>query len=102
MLEQQKPCGARFVDAKPDLVAKAARLMGLKVYKPSSPEVAELAKKLPVGQPYATGHAFVPHVRQSLYSDVRLSVRDHHACSVYNRSRVQNGVGPSGFISSLT
>ena len=27
--EQQKPCGARFVDAKPDLVAKAARLMGV-------------------------------------------------------------------------
>jgi hypothetical protein len=68
--EQQKPCGARFVDAKPDLVAKAAQLMGLKVYKPSSPEAAELAKKLPVGQLYATGRAFVPHVRQSLYSDV--------------------------------
>jgi hypothetical protein len=68
--EQQKPCGARFVDAKPDLVAKAAQLMGLKVYKPTSPEVAELAKKLPVGQLYATGRAFVPHVRQSLYSDI--------------------------------
>jgi hypothetical protein len=68
--EQQKPCGARFVDAKPDLVAKAAQVMGLKVYKPSSPEAAELAKKLPVGQLYATGRAFVPHVRQSLYSDV--------------------------------
>jgi hypothetical protein len=68
--EQQKPCGARFVDAKPDLVAKAAQVMGLKVYKPTSPEVAELAKKLPVGQLYATGRAFVPHVRQSLYSDV--------------------------------
>jgi hypothetical protein len=68
--EQQKPCGARFVGAKPDLVAKAAQLMGLKVYKPSSPEAAELAKKLPIGQLYATGRAFVPHVRQSLYSDV--------------------------------
>jgi hypothetical protein len=68
--EQQKPCGARFVDAKPDLVAKAAQLMGLKVYKPSSAEAAEAAKKLPVGQLYATGRAFVPHVRQSLYSDV--------------------------------
>jgi hypothetical protein len=68
--EQQKPCGARFIDAKPDLVAKAAQVMGLKVYKPSSPEAAELAKNLPVGQLYATGRAFVPHVRQSLYSDV--------------------------------
>ena len=35
--EQQKPCGARFVDAKPDLVAKAAQLMGLRVYKASVP-----------------------------------------------------------------
>jgi hypothetical protein len=68
--EQQKPCGARFVDAKPDLVAKAAQLMGLKVYKPTSPDVADVAKKLPVGQLYATGCAFVPHVRQRLYSDV--------------------------------
>jgi hypothetical protein len=68
--EQQKPCGARFVDAKPDLVAKAAQLMGLKVYEPNSPDVADVAKKLPVGQLYATGRAFVPHVRQSLYSDV--------------------------------
>jgi hypothetical protein len=48
--EQQKPCGARFVDAKPDLVAKAAQLMGLNVYKPSSPDIAEVAKKLPVGR----------------------------------------------------
>jgi hypothetical protein len=68
--EQQKPCGARFVDARPDLVAKAARLMGLKVYKATSPDVAEVAKKLPVGQLYATGRAFVPNVRQTLYSDV--------------------------------
>jgi hypothetical protein len=72
--EQQKPCGARFVGAKPDLVAKAAQLMGLKVYKPSSPEAAELAKKLPIGQLYATGRAFVPHVRQSLYSDVSVAL----------------------------
>jgi hypothetical protein len=27
----------------------------------------------------------------------RLSVRDHHARSVYDGSPVQNGVGPSGF-----
>ena len=68
--EQQKPCGARFVGAKPDLVAKAAELMGLKVYKASSPDVAEVAKKLPVGQLYANGRAFVPNVRQTLYSEV--------------------------------
>ena len=42
--EQQKPCGARFVGEKPDLVAKAAQLMGLSVYKASSPDVAELPR----------------------------------------------------------
>jgi hypothetical protein len=68
--EQQKPCGARFVDAKPDLVAKAAQLMGLKAYKAISPDVAEVAKKLPVGQLYANGRGFVPNIRQALYSDV--------------------------------
>ena len=78
--EQQKPCGARFVDAKPDLVAKAAQVMGLKVYKPTSPEAAELAKKLPVGQLYATGRAFVPHVRQSLYSDVIVALAAEPIC----------------------
>jgi hypothetical protein len=68
--EQQKPCGARFVGDKPDLVAKAADLMGLKVYKASSSDVAEVAKKLPIGRLYANGRAFVPNVRQTLYSDV--------------------------------
>ena len=72
--EQQKPCGARFVDAKPDLVAKAAQLMGLKVYKANSPDVAEVAKKLPVGQLYANGRGFVPNIRQTLYSDVLVAL----------------------------
>jgi hypothetical protein len=68
--EQQKPRGAKFIDAKPDLVTKAADLMGFKVYEASPPEVAELAKKLPVGRLYATGRRFVPNIRQSLYSDL--------------------------------
>src|SRR4051794_38118238 len=68
--KQQKPCGARFVDAKPALVAKAAQLMGLKVYKATSPDVAAVTKKLPVGQLYANGRGFVPNVRQTLYSEV--------------------------------
>src|SRR5258708_5689966 len=57
--EQQKPRGARFVGAKPDLVAKAAQLMDLKVYKAMSPDVAAIAKKLPVGRLYANGRGFV-------------------------------------------
>jgi hypothetical protein len=68
--DQQKPRGAKFVDAKPDLVSKAADLMGFNVYEASSPEIAELAKKLPLGRLYANGRGFVPNIRQSLYSDL--------------------------------
>jgi len=68
--EQQKPRGARFVDAKPDLVTKAADLLGFKVYEASPEDVAEYAKKLPLGRLYANGRGFVPNIRQSLYSDL--------------------------------
>jgi hypothetical protein len=68
--EQQKPRGARFIDTKPDLVTKAADLMGFKVYETSPPDVAEYAKKLPLGRLYANGRGFVPNIRQSLYSDL--------------------------------
>ena len=68
--EQQKPRGAKFVDAKLDLVTKAADLMGLKVYEATAEEVAELAKKLPAGRLYANGRGFVPNIRQALYSDL--------------------------------
>ena len=68
--EQQKPRGARFVDAKPDLVTKAADAMGFKAYEASPEDVAEYAKQLPLGRLYANGRGFVPNIRQSLYSDL--------------------------------
>jgi hypothetical protein len=68
--EQLKPRGATFVDAKPALVTKAADAMGFKVYEATPPEVAEYAKKLPLGRLYANGRGFVPNVRQDLYSDL--------------------------------
>jgi hypothetical protein len=68
--EQQKPRGARFLDARLDLVTKAADAMGFKVYEASSEDVAEAAKKLPLGRLYANGRGFVPNVRQDLYSDL--------------------------------
>ncbi len=68
--DQQKPRGARFVDGKPDLVTKAADLMDLKVYQATSEDVADIAKKLPVGRLYANGRGFVPNIRQDLYSEV--------------------------------
>jgi hypothetical protein len=68
--DQQKPRGARFVDANPSLVAKAAQLMDLNVYEAANGELADLAKKLPVGRLYSTGKGFVPNIRQTLYSEI--------------------------------
>jgi hypothetical protein len=84
--DQQKPRGARFVDAKPDLVAKTAELMNLKVYQTTSEDVATIAQKLPVGRLYANGRGFVPNIRQDLYSDlvVALALEPEAALSPAN------------------
>ena len=80
--QQQKPCGAQFVGDNPDLVAKAADLMDLKVYKATTPDLAAIAKKLPVGRLYANGRGFVPNVRQALYSDVIVELNDEPKLAV--------------------
>ena len=48
--------------------------MGFKVYEATREEVAEYAKKLPLGRLYANGRGFVPNIRQSLYSDLVVAV----------------------------
>jgi hypothetical protein len=53
-----------------DLVTKAAQLMDLRVYAAASEDLAALAKKLPEGRLYGNGRGFVPNVRQSLYSEI--------------------------------
>ena len=68
--EHHKPQGAQFPAADAELVAKAARLMDLKVYEAATEDLAALAKKLPVGRLYSNGRGFVPNVRQSLYSEI--------------------------------
>ena len=68
--EDQKPRAAQFPGADADLVAKAAQLMDLRVYRASTEDLAALAKKLPAGRLYSNGKGFVPNVRQSLYSEI--------------------------------
>ena len=68
--EHHKPQAARFPAADAELVAKAAQLMDLKVYEAATEDLAALAKKLPVGRLYGNGRGFVPNVRQSLYSEI--------------------------------
>jgi hypothetical protein len=76
--DQQKPRGARFVGADPDLVKKAAAALDLKVYEvaPSS-DLADVAKKLPVGRIHASGQGLVPNVGQDLYSEVLVALAVH-------------------------
>jgi hypothetical protein len=61
---------ARFPASDVELVAKAPQLMDLKVYEAASEDLAALAKKLPVGRLYGNGRGFVPNIRQSLYSEI--------------------------------
>jgi hypothetical protein len=68
--EDQKPRAARFPAADANLVAKTAHLMDLKVYEATTEELADLAKKLPLGRLYSNGKGFVPNVRQNLYSHI--------------------------------
>ena len=82
--DQQKPRGARFDHDKPGLVTKAAELIGLKVYDTSNPDVAAIAKKLPVGRLYANGRGFVPNIRQALYSDVIVTLAGRPQALVSN------------------
>jgi hypothetical protein len=67
--ENQKPRAARFPATDAALVAKAAQLMDLKVYEAATDDLAALAKKLE-GRLYGNGRGFVPNVRQSLYSEI--------------------------------
>ncbi len=70
MDEQGKSRAARFSSDQADLVAKAAKAMNLSVCKANGGDLAELAKKLPVGRLYATGRGFVPSVGRSLYGKI--------------------------------
>ena len=72
--ENHKPRAARFPAKDADLVTKAAQLMDLRVYEAASEDLAALAKKLPEGRLYGNGRGFVPNVRESLYSDIILTL----------------------------
>ena len=65
--QTSKPRAAAFASEQVQLATKAAELMKLRVLKVTSPELTELAARLPVGRIYASGHGFVPAVRANIY-----------------------------------
>ena len=65
--QANKPRAASFSGGEVEAATKAAELMKLRVLKVEGPQLTELAASLQAGRIYASGHAFVPPIRPSLY-----------------------------------
>ena len=64
----EKPRAARFLDSvNRELLRKAAASLDLDLHAATTPELAEIARKLPAGRLYSSGRGFVPNVRRALY-----------------------------------
>jgi hypothetical protein len=72
----KKPHAARFDNGNPELVAKAAELMGFKLHQVNSPAVAAVTDWLPKGRLYANGNGFVPPVRKDIYEQLSATIAD--------------------------
>lgn len=65
--ENGKPKGARFHFNQFEPASKAAASMEMQIHEARTPDLAELAKKLPAGRIYARGKSFVPYIKRDLY-----------------------------------
>jgi hypothetical protein len=68
--EYSKPRAARFAGGDPELLAKAAEAMSLRLVEVADSEVAEIAARLPAGRLHANGRGLVPYVKADLYSEL--------------------------------
>jgi hypothetical protein len=68
--EYAKPRAARFSAEDPELLAKAAASMSLRLVEVTDPEVAEIAATLPAGRLHANGKGLVPYIKGDLYSEL--------------------------------
>jgi len=68
--EYAKPRAARFAGGDPELLAKAAEAMHVRLVEVADSEVAEIAARLPAGRLHANGRGLVPYVKADLYSDL--------------------------------
>jgi hypothetical protein len=75
--EYARPRAARFSAEDPDLLAKAAEAMHLRLVEVTDPDAAEIAATLPAGRLHANGRGLVPYVKGDLYAElVRETVGD--------------------------
>jgi hypothetical protein len=68
--EYAKPRAARFSAEDPELLAKAAASMSLRLVEVTDPEVAEIAATLPAGRLHANGKGLVPYIKGDLYNEL--------------------------------
>jgi hypothetical protein len=68
--EYAKPRAARFSAEDPELLAKAAASMYLRLVEVTDPDVAEIAAQLPAGRLHANGKGLVPYIKGPLYLDL--------------------------------
>jgi hypothetical protein len=68
--EYAKPRAARFTAEDPELLAKAAASMYLRLVEVTEPDVAEIAAKLPAGRLHANGKGLVPYIKGDLYNEL--------------------------------
>jgi hypothetical protein len=74
--EYAKPRAARFSAADPELLAKAAEAMHLRLVEVTDADLAEIAPKLPAGRPHASGRGLVPYIKGDLYFDLVVATLD--------------------------
>jgi hypothetical protein len=68
--EYARPRAARFSAEDPDLLAKAAEAMHLRLVEVTDPDVAEIAATLPAGRLHANGKSLVPYVKGDMYMNL--------------------------------
>jgi hypothetical protein len=68
--EHCNPRAARFSGTDPGLMATAAENMKLCLFEVKDPDLAAIAKKLPVGRLEADGCGLVPFVKPDIYEDL--------------------------------
>jgi hypothetical protein len=77
--EYAKPRAARFSAEDPELLAKAAASMSLRLVQVTDPDVAEIAATLPAGRLHANGKGLVPYIKGDLYNELLVATLANQA-----------------------
>jgi hypothetical protein len=88
--EYAKPRAARFSAEDPDLLAKAAEAMHLRLVEVSDPDVAEIAATLPAGRLHANGKGLVPYVKGDMYKDLGWAIMGDDAPQAHREPTAQD------------